>query len=126
MKTPRFIRPHSISICNLPAQETDYKRDPIITCLSHVKCEGPIRDTRTGQMMLPGDQIVVTIDCSDMDSDYVFWEEWDAQDVKTGWTVHPEDDYIIWNDVKYTILEHVLINPFQNAPEFIELTCQRA
>ena len=126
MRSPRFLRPHSIQICNLPEKETNYKREPVVTSLRHVKCQGPVRDSRSGMMTLPEDQITVTIDCSDMESRFYHYAEWEEQEPKLGWTVHPDGDYIIWNDLQYSILEHELINPFREKPEFIELICQRA
>lgn len=126
MRTPRFIRPHSITIVNYEPTETDNKRNSHETTLNHVKVQGAKKDSKSKELNYPDDSIKIIIDCSDIDKPFEPFTAWDASITGDSWTVHPQSDQVIFNGETLNIESFDVINPFGNDPEFVELTCLRS
>lgn len=126
MKTPKIVRPHKITIFNVLAEEIDYKKAYASTVINNVAINTKIKtaiNQKTPKANLEvADTMIVTIDLSDAPK-YQPFKKWDAN--PAGFTVHPTDDYIVFDDVRYSIIAFTEIIDFSSYPDFVELICQR-
>ena len=126
MRTPRIIRPHKITIFNRLADEVDgesvYKDTKIDNVSVVTKTKSGFSQKEGNTNLKVEDTVIITIDLSDAPT-YTHFNAWDKEPV--GFTSHTEGDYVIFNDLRLNIIGFVEIIPF-GAPEFVELTCQRA
>lgn len=123
MSSPRWLRPHTITIRNKFPEEVGGKSSFKETVLRHVKFQGKAKDQLSREDTEVQDEYLVTIDCHDMEEVFIPFDQWDTD--QKGFTVHPEGDEIEYKGQIYVITSFVLINPFRDDPEFIEITCQR-
>lgn len=123
MISPRWLRPHTITIRNKILEEIDGKCSYKETILHHVKFQGKTTDDLSREDTEVQDEYLITIDCHDMEETFIPYDQWEKE--QKGFTVHPEGDEIEYKGQIYAITSFVLINPFRDDPEFIEITCQR-
>ena len=121
--SPRFLRPHKISLFNKKDYELEGDVDYIQTDFNHVTVCAEHSSNSSKNKSEPSDNFVVTIDCNDVPTKYVDFAIWNKE--MEGWTVHATDDYIIHKNQELEIVSFKIISPFGDEPSFIELTCQR-
>ena len=129
MRSPRFLRPHGVTIVNL-MPEIDRVKEEKETILNHVTVRGKHHTKVEDIDVSNRDGVVVTIDCTDVEEDYipaVLWDEIIKTNPKEpikGWTVHDIGDYLIFGSIRYSIVGFKIRAPFGRI-EFMELLCQR-
>lgn len=123
MMSPRWLRPHMITIRNKFPNEQDGDCLFQETILKHVKFQGKAKDNLTREDTEVEDEYIVTIDCHDVEQPFIPYNKWEPG--QKGFTIHPEGDELVYDEVIYSITSFTLIAPFGDRPEFIEITCQR-
>lgn len=125
MRTPRFLRPHSVTIFNKLSEEFNSEAVYHDTVLSYVKVQGKTKSTvstRKSNSLEVADEILIVVDLSDAPK-YKPFEHWNGD--RESWTAHTSGDYILYDNRKLAIIGFTEINPFCNYPEFVEMICQR-
>ncbi|RRC92725.1 hypothetical protein EII25_03365 [Erysipelotrichaceae bacterium OH741_COT-311] len=119
--TPRFLRPHAITIVNA-LSEVDNVMQYKETIISHTKVEmkkySRIQKTDTEN----NDDILVVIDLNDCDNHrYVPGHLYEGE----GFTARKGDE-VIFNGEKLNVQSVLEVNPFGIDVQILELTCQRS
>lgn len=113
MNSPRFLRPHSVKILRYIEENEAGERVDEVLVLNHVKWQGKESVDPTTKKDRVTDEFIITIDCSDTDGVEIP-------------PLVPDLDRVQYRDEIYTVISFVEINPFENSPEFIEITCRKS
>lgn len=122
VKSPRWLRPHTIKVMNILG-ENDLEENTSEATLQHVKVttsKGRIFG-QTGASN--SDNVIVTIDLNDYQADKTLVKPAAFTDPETQFTFRTGDRVEAHGDL-YEITNVNIINPLRNTPEFLELTLE--
>lgn len=122
MSSPRFLRPHTITVRNY-GPEVDNEATYSDTVFKHVKFDGSYGITMATRGIDTTDTVLIMIDCKDYEAvgkTLVLAHQYD--DPETQVCFRP-DDVIIYNGQEYTISQVKVTDPFGTDPQFLEVTC---
>lgn len=121
MKSPRFVRPHSIVVKNYIGEvdrEAKYKEMKVD--FVKVNINYGIQQSQKG--VTTNNKVSITIDMNDYEAVEPYVKPIEFKGV--GFTLRADKDFIIYDGKEYTINEIKVINPFEDAPVFIEVYCR--
>ena len=122
MSSPRFLRPHTITVRNY-GPEVDNEATYSDTVFKHVKFDGSYGITMATRGIDTTDTVLIMIDCKDYEAvgkTLVLAHQYD--DPETQVCFRP-DDVILYNGQEYTISQVKVTDPFGTDPQFLEVTC---
>lgn len=122
MSSPRFLRPHTITVRNY-GPEVDNEATYSDTVFKHVKFDGSYGITMATRGIDTTDTVLIMIDCKDYEAvgkTLVLAHQY--SDPETQVCFRP-DDVIIYNGQEYTISQVKVTDPFGTDPQFLEVTC---
>lgn len=122
MSSPRFLRPHTITVRNF-GPEVDNEATYSDTVFKHVKFDGTYGMTLGTRGVDTTDTVLIMIDCKDYEAvgkTLVLAHQY--SDPETQVCFRP-DDVIIYNGQEYTISQVKVTDPFGTDPQFLEVTC---
>lgn len=122
VKSPRWLRPHTIKVVNV-LNETDYEQQTAETTVSRVKATQTRSATYGSTGTSNSDAINITIDLNDYSSDKTYVTPDSYTDQETQFTIRTGDRVEVWGDY-YEVTSVTRINPLRNLPEFLEVTAQ--
>lgn len=122
VKSPRWLRPHQVTVINVLGEE-NFEEKVSETVVNHVKVEVKHSKANTSNGSENEDTILVVFDMNDYTSWKEFVEEDSFSDSNSQWTLKVSDR-IDFEGQEYTINDVKIINPLRNAPEFIEVTAK--
>lgn len=122
VKSPRWLRPHTIKVMNILG-ENDLEESTSTATVQHVKVT--VSKSRIfGQTGASNsDNVVVTIDLNDFKADKELVEPKAFKDPESQFTLRTGDRVEAHGDI-YEITNVNIINPLRNTPEFLELTLE--
>ena len=122
VKSPRWLRPHTIKVMNVLGEENLEETTSTVT-VQHVK----ISKTKTRTYGQTGasnsDTILITIDVNDYQADKVLVPSSEFKTPDKQFTLRTGDRIEAHGDI-YEITNVNILNPLRNTPEFIEVTCE--
>lgn len=120
MKSPRWLRPHSVVVVNLLPEE-DWEERTSEAVLEYVKVtiDTSTNYGTTGRSLQ--DVVTVTIDVNDLKATKEYRQPDEFKHPMTQFTLRP-GDRIIYDGRPFEITGVKHVNPLRNAPEFIEVT----
>ena len=120
MKSPRWLRPHSVVVVNLLPEE-DWEERTSEAVLEYVKVtiNTSANYGTTGRSLQ--DVVTVTIDVNDLKATKEYRQPEEFKHPMTQFTLR-QGDRIIYDGRSFEITGANRVNPLRNAPEFIEVT----
>ena len=121
VKSPRWLRPHKITVINVLLENTAGEEQTSTTELRHVKVEAKRKAVygTTGRSFT--DTVTVVIDANDIDADKALVDPADFNDPTSQFTLRV-GDRVRFNDQELEISGVNRVNPLRSAPEFIEVS----
>ena len=120
MKSPRWLRPHSVVVVNLlPEEDWEEKTSEAVLEYVKVTINTSANYGTTGRSLQ--DVVTVTIDANDLKATKEFRQPDEFKHPMTQFTLRP-GDRIIYDGRSFEITGVKHVNPLRNAPEFIEVT----
>lgn len=122
MSSPRFLRPHTITVRNYEP-EIDNEATYSDTVFKHVKFDGTYGLTLGTRGIDTTDTVLIIVDCKDYDAGnkkLVLEHQYDDPDSQVCFR---KDDVILYNGQEYTISQVKVTDPFGTDPHFLEITC---
>ncbi len=122
MRSPRWLRPHTIKVTNiLPEQDMQEQRSEAI--LERVKVELTKSSTMGSTGRSDQDGVTVVIDANDIKANKEYKDPQDFKNPMREFTLRP-GDRIEYLGQTYEITGVKRTNPLRNEPEFIEVTAE--
>ena len=122
MKSPRWLRPHTIKVMNILGEENLEEITSTVT-VQHVKVSKTKARTYGQTGASNSDTILITIDVNDYKADKVLVPRSEFKTPDTQFTIRTGDRIEVHGDI-YEITNVNILNPLRNTPEFIEVTCE--
>lgn len=118
VRSPRFLRPHTIIIRNHVGESVDGEEQLIDTTVGRVKFDGTYGITQSSRGITSSDTVVVIIDMHDYQSDKTYSKK--LTDPSTQFTL-AANDLIVYEGDTYTINQIKEISPRGTDPDFVEV-----
>lgn len=118
VRSPRFLRPHTIIVRNHVGENEDGEEKLIDTTVGRVKFDGTYGITQSSRGITSSDTVVVVIDMHDYQSDKTYSKK--LNDPSTQFTF-ATNDLIVYEGDTYTINQIKEISPRGTDPDFIEV-----
>lgn len=122
MKSPRWLRPHTITVINV-LQEVDYEEQTSEATLEHVKVDAHSGATFGDTGREAADTVSVVIDANDLIASKEYRKPNEFKDPETEFTLRI-GDRIKYQEETWEITGVRRTNPLRNEPEFIEVTAE--
>lgn len=122
VKSPRWLRPHTIKVMNILGEENLEEITSTVT-VQHVKVSKTKARTYGQTGASNSDTILITIDVNDYKADKVLVPPSEFKKPDTQFTIRTGDRIEVHGDI-YEITNVNILNPLRNTPEFIEVTCE--
>lgn len=120
VKSPRFLRPHTVEIINKLAEE-DWEERTSSATIEFVKVMIKHSKTFGSTGSTTADKVLVTIDLNDYRADKEFITDEDLFTDPESQFVIRRGDRIRYQGKEYEITSVEPVNPLRNAPEFLEV-----
>ena len=120
MKSPRWLRPHSITVVNLLPEE-EWEEQTSEAILDHVKVTIDTSSTYGATGRSYQEVVTVTIDANDLEATKDYCPPDEFKHPNSQFTLRP-GDRLIYEGRSFEITGVQHVNPLRNAPEFIEVT----
>lgn len=122
VKSPRWLRPHTIKVVNILGEE-NLEEKTSTTTVQYVK----VSKTKTRSYEQTGsrnaDTILITLDVNDYKATKSLVHPQQFNDYDSQFTLRVGDRVEAQGDI-YEITNIDILNPLRNTPEFIEVTCE--
>lgn len=118
VRSPRFLRPHTITVRNHVGESEDGEEQLIDTTVGRVKFDGTYGITQSSRGITSSDTVVVVIDMHDYQSDKTYSKK--LNDPSTQFTF-ATNDLIVYEGDTYTINQVKEISPRGTDPDYIEV-----
>lgn len=118
VRSPRFLRPHTIIVRNHVGESEDGEEQLIDTTVGRVKFDGTYGITQSSRGITSSDTVVVVIDMHDYQSDKTYSKKFN--DPSTQFTF-ATNDLIVYGGDTYTINQVKEISPRGTDPDYIEV-----
>lgn len=118
VRSPRFLRPHTIIVRNHVGESEDGEEQLIDATVGRVKFDGTYGITQSSRGITSSDTVVVVIDMHDYQSDKTYSKKFN--DPSTQFTF-ATNDLIVYEGDTYTINQVKEISPRGTDPDFIEV-----
>jgi len=122
MRSPRWLRPHTVVIINVLGEVNGEERTSS-AMLAHVKFDAHTGSTFGSTGRQTQDTVSVVIDANDIKASKDYRKPEEFRNPNMEFTIRP-GDRIAYEGKQYEITDVTLTNPLRNAPEFIEVTAQ--
>lgn len=122
VKSPRWLRPHTIKVMNILGEENLEETTSTAT-IQHVKVSKTKARTYGQTGASNSDTILITIDVNDYQADKVLVPPLEFKTPDKQCTLRTGDRIEAHGDI-YEITNVNILNPLRNTPEFIEVTCE--
>lgn len=122
MKSPRWLRPHTIKVMNILGEENLEETTSTVT-VQHVKVSKTKARTYGQTGASNSDTILITIDVNDYKADKILVSPSEFKTPDKQFTFRTGDRIEVHGDI-YEITNVNILNPLRNTPEFIEVTCE--
>lgn len=122
VKSPRWLRPHTIKVMNILGEENLEEITSTVT-VQHVKVSKTKARTYGQTGSSNSDTILITIDVNDYKADKVLVPPSEFKTPDKQFTLRTGDRIEAHGDI-YEITNVNILNPLRNTPEFIEVTCE--
>lgn len=122
VKSPRWLRPHTIKVMNILGEENLEEITSTVT-VQHVKISKTKARTYGQTGASNSDTILITIDVNDYQADKVLVSPLEFKAPEKQFTFRTGDHIEAQGDI-YEITNVNILNPLRNTPEFIEVTCE--
>ena len=122
VKSPRWLRPHTIKVMNILGEENLEEITSTVT-VQHVKVSKTKARTYGQTGSSNSDTILITIDVNDYKADKVLVPPSEFKMPDKQFTLRTGDRIEAHGDI-YEITNVNILNPLRNTPEFIEVTCE--
>ena len=118
VRSPRFLRPHTIIVRNHVGESEDGEEQLIDTTVRRVKFDGTYGITQSSRGITSSDTVVVVIDMHDYQSDKTYSKKLTNPSTQFTFAVN---DLIVYEGDTYTINQVKEISPRGTDPDFIEV-----
>lgn len=122
VKSPRWLRPHTIKVMNILGEENLEEITSTVT-VQHVKVSKTKARTYGQTGVSNSDTILITIDVNDYKADKILVPPSEFKTPDKQFTFRTGDRIEVHGDI-YEITNVNILNPLRNTPEFIEVTCE--
>lgn len=122
VKSPRWLRPHTIKVMNILGEENLEEITSTVT-VQHVKVSKTKARTYGQTGASNSDTILITIDVNDYKADKVLVPPSEFKTPDKQFTLRTGDRIEAHGDI-YEITNVNILNPLRNTSEFIEVTCE--
>lgn len=122
VKSPRWLRPHTIKVMNILGEENLEEITSTVT-VQHVKVSKTKARTYGQTGTSNSDTILITIDVNDYKADKILVPPSEFKTPDKQFTIRTGDRIEVHGDI-YEITNVNILNPLRNTPEFIEVTCE--
>lgn len=121
VKSPRWIRPHTVTVINVLQETDDGEEQTSATELRYVKVELSRKATYGNTGRSYTDTVSVIIDANDLVATKSYVNPVDFNNPSMQFTLRI-GDRIRYEDLEFEISRIVRTNPLRGTPEFIEVT----
>lgn len=118
VRSPRFLRPHTIIVRNHVGENEDGEEQLIDTTVGRVKFDGTYGITQSSRGITNSDTVVVVIDMHDYQSDKTYSKKLNDPNAQFTLAVN---DMIVYEGDTYTINQIKEISPRGTDPDYIEV-----
>ena len=118
VRSPRFLRPHTIIVRNHVGESEDGEEQLIDTTVGRVKFDGTYGITQSSRGITSSDTVVVVIDMHDYQSDKTYSKK--LTNPSTQFTF-ATNDLIVYEGDTFTINQVKEISPRGTDPDFVEV-----